>query len=1060
MNNFSSYQGLPNLSYIVADDLDIANLEVDTIKVNTELQTDNIQPLLSTGNITIGSGTNTGIIDIQQDVDINANLEVEDITANSITLNTVLISPLIKTNKITSILTPDTLQIGDISDVGILDIQRNITLGLGKNLNISSTGTLLTPNINGLSASGLINVNNSLNLTGTLTTNGVFSSRYIRNNDPATIAFIYDNQLTQVNIGNSANSTAMFFNQRINMGTDKNIIGSSGTQLSVNTYTGVSPANSITMFNTTTGFFNIGNSFSSNNINFNQSVSLLAGKNLLVETIIGNTAILPIILFNTTTTANVSLATGLTSGNLILMNSSSTGAVNILSNLNVGTNASQKGISCAYFQGYDVTNLIRLFPTTNTGSIRLGEAQTTGNLTLGNTSSGSDSGTLFINKNTSIAVGKNLQLLNGNANLLIKLDASRNIVSSLYDETTLPVSTATQNALNLKADLTTSSLTNYTTTTNLNIALALKANINNPTFTGILKTNDIQPVLVGDATTIMTTSTSTITIGNLASISGLNINNIIVLGTGKHIYLPNTNQRIECNNFESFLNSNPVEMYRILTGTFKIGNTLNSNRIELYQSLDLSTANKLLYVDSINTLNIANNLTLGDLGDTASISILRTTSISNSKTLNVNTIASNFSTFAVNIFNNTTSGTVNAFTGLTSGSINISNVSSSGFINLNTNVVIPSSETLAVSTINSNAFNSALGLGNNITSNSISIGNSINNGSINLGNTSAVSCNINANNNIIMASFKNIELSSTCKLLTNNIESFSSVLSIGNNNTVNGISFGTGLTTANLQIASNMTTGRVIINSISAGLTKGETTIYGKTTMGYNGSKNEYHNNANGTSLFSTGALINKQLTTTMFAGAPTQNWNIWECDASDGETAFIAQNGSSTIISNPGDNDAIWWLDEDSISTTSSYAWVGFKFSTAGVMSTSSDRRVKRNIQPIVKDNLLDILSKIEFVTYKKKAQSEEKYYHKDGKIRSKYEEVHIGVVAQDVKKAGLDEVVHRENEDAFFTVQYQNLTNYFCIGVQELIRENIQLKEQVTKMDNFLKSKFPDYI
>jgi len=464
----------------------------------------------------------------------------------------------------------------------------------------------------------------------------------------------------------------------------------------------------------------------------------------------------------------------------------------------------------------------------------------------------------------------------------------------------------------------------------------------------------------------------------------------------------------------------------------------------------------------------SNQMDFGENGDTGFIQAYRDLIITASKLLKVNTIQSTFSTTNVDLYNNSTSGNINISTGLTSGNVNISNVSASGVINLNTNVVIPLTESLSVTTISSNGSSSALGIGNNIVSNSISIGNSINNGVISLGNSSAVSCNINANNDIIMSSNKNISLSSTCKLLTNNIEAFgTNALSIANTNTVSGISIGTGLTTANLQLGGAGTTGRIVMGNLSAtpSVNTGHITINNRIHNIFSGGSQMF-NIGLGTGLFNItgGGLSGKQLTTTMYANAPITNFNCFE-GVSGGEGCATLMNGDTHILINPCDAGgfSLFFLDEDVMTTADNYAWVGWKMSITGVVTSSSDRRIKRDIKPIVKPDLLKILSKIQFVNYRKKAPTEDMYRYKKGpsigKLRSKYQVEYMGCIAQDVSEAGLGEVVDRENNNSYYTIRYQDMGIYFNMGVQELIKENIELKKQITKMDNFLKNKFADY-
>jgi hypothetical protein len=193
-----------------------------------------------------------------------------------------------------------------------------------------------------------------------------------------------------------------------------------------------------------------------------------------------------------------------------------------------------------------------------------------------------------------------------------------------------------------------------------------------------------------------------------------------------------------------------------------------------------------------------------------------------------------------------------------------------------------------------------------------------------------------------------------------------------------------------------------------------------------------------------TGDWANITVPSNLYTGAQDNIWSIWETNANM-EGAFIAQNGETAIISNPADNGSLSFLDEDSPST-----WVGWRISGVGVITASSDRRLKEEITPIIKDDILDVLSKIEIVNYKLKPPSEEKRF-KNGKKRRKYEEVHMGVIAQDVRKE-IKDVVIRESEDGYWTVKYQDLTYYFHLGTQELIKENKILKERVQQLEEKL--------
>jgi hypothetical protein len=206
-----------------------------------------------------------------------------------------------------------------------------------------------------------------------------------------------------------------------------------------------------------------------------------------------------------------------------------------------------------------------------------------------------------------------------------------------------------------------------------------------------------------------------------------------------------------------------------------------------------------------------------------------------------------------------------------------------------------------------------------------------------------------------------------------------------------------------------------------------------------------------GTNLFSVNSLIGKPLTTTMWSTANTEIFSCWDSNAENGsfgDASAICMNGNTMVFITTFDQN-IYYLDEDVMTTASNYAWVGFRQSVTGAIVASSDRRIKRNIEPVLKDNLLDVLSNIEIVNYQLKAPTEEKY-HKNGVLRKKYQEKHTGVIAQDVIKAGLKEVVVRENEEAYWTVNYNELNMYFNKGVQELIKENKKKDERIKILED----------
>jgi hypothetical protein len=253
------------------------------------------------------------------------------------------------------------------------------------------------------------------------------------------------------------------------------------------------------------------------------------------------------------------------------------------------------------------------------------------------------------------------------------------------------------------------------------------------------------------------------------------------------------------------------------------------------------------------------------------------------------------------------------------------------------------------------------------------------------------------------------------------------------------------------------------INRLNIGTTSA--TINLKTKFTTN-TIDSYINSSTGNTIFSTPSLTNKYISNTVYATADTDQWTVFESNATPNalstDASAFCQNGNTTIVINPGDNSTLWWLDEDFMTTANNYAWTGWRISTAGVITTSSDRRLKKDIYKIDKENILNHLVDIDIVKYKRKAPSEDKNY-KNGNIRKKYTEEHMGVIAQNVQKHFEDVVETQSDDDKTLSVKYQDLTYYFHIGTQELIQkvkrleeENKRLKTDIEKIQIFLNNRF----
>ena len=152
-----------------------------------------------------------------------------------------------------------------------------------------------------------------------------------------------------------------------------------------------------------------------------------------------------------------------------------------------------------------------------------------------------------------------------------------------------------------------------------------------------------------------------------------------------------------------------------------------------------------------------------------------------------------------------------------------------------------------------------------------------------------------------------------------------------------------------------------------------------------------------------TGAVFNKQGVGSTF---PTEmgQWSsqtvpflesfyIGGQSTNDSEGYFLCQNGQTTGISSPGDNEALWWLDEDSAPINA-----GWKISIAGAISAVSDSRIKTNVETYKNSNF-DLFKKLRTVTYTKRIPKEinPKRLVKQSCI-DKYKDVHYGVIAEEL--------------------------------------------------------------
>ena len=105
------------------------------------------------------------------------------------------------------------------------------------------------------------------------------------------------------------------------------------------------------------------------------------------------------------------------------------------------------------------------------------------------------------------------------------------------------------------------------------------------------------------------------------------------------------------------------------------------------------------------------------------------------------------------------------------------------------------------------------------------------------------------------------------------------------------------------------------------------------------------------------------------------------------GETCGIGLSDDVINMFSAGDAGAIIYRDEDNMNT-------GFSISMTGAISTFSDRRLKKRIEPLIFENVLDEISAVEVVKYKRKRPPHVK------RQTNKYSRWEYGIIAQDFRK------------------------------------------------------------
>jgi hypothetical protein len=883
---------------------------------------------ITSGNIRIGNYTTpadqTGSIFLYGNTFITGskslfinNGDLSLVSSTGIITGNILRGVLVGDNISLYSTTTGTLTLGNTGG-GNFTINPSVVLATGKNLTTSSTGKIITDIIESIAAADNIILYSTT--TGTLT------------------------------LGNTGGGN-FTINPNVVLASGKNLTTSSTGKIITDIIEGIAAADNITLYSTTTGTLTLGNT-GGGNFTINPSVVLPANKTITLNATGGKIK------------NNVYTGTA-TSSNIEIGESSDTGLIRTYKDLYIGTTplASNKGIYCNYFDSLVVGDTINFAALQSTGNLNIQPSATSGSIVIGNATASSDSGTLTLNKNFLMGVGKTL----------------------IFSSTGL-----------IKCDV----LTTTSTSTNLVFGQAADTGLITPLRNIVMTTGSSGNKILCNYYNA-TSAGADLYIGDNQTSGSIILNNTY-LATGKLINITSTGKLVN-STFESVSPTTAVSLFNDITGAdITISNTANTGKINMNASV---------------VLPASKTITLDGTGGIITCNSYRGTAISS----------------AISLFSTTTAG-------ITLGG------ASSG-ISLADNTTLATGKTLTLSTTgsvlsptyNSTSATQALLIGNTNTTSSITIGGGQTSGAMFIGGGADTGSTLTCYKNINIDSNRSITLSTNGVVYSDyfSATTASSALQLGQSSTTGSITIGGLQTTGNVNLSTTSATGRVVARNKIEFRTASDSC---------------YINTNSGANIFTASSLAGMYITNTTYAGAPTDNWSCWDSNATPagpapGDGSAIVQNGNTTMIINPGDNSTLWWLDEDNFAATTSWAWSGWKVSTLGVITNSSDRRIKRDITPITEggNTLLDKLSLIQYVNFKLKAPTDDKYY-KNGKLRQKYQDIHKGLIAQDVKEIFPD-VVKRENANAYWTITHQDVDIYFNMGVQELIKRD---KEKQVIIDN----------
>jgi len=824
--------------------------------------------------ITIGESGDTSTVTINKDAVLASG--------KTLTLNNT--GGKVLSNVLTGTTTSSAMTIGESGDTSTVTINKDTVIASGKTLTLNSTGgkvicntlegtavgsavslfgTTTSTIALGNASGGTVTINPSVSIA---TSKSLACDTFTGNNTTTAISLFGTTTASNISLGAVQTTGGVIIGHSIpasDSGTltiNKNTTLASGKILTLNT-TGGKVLSNVLTGTTTSSAMTIGESGDTSTVTINKDTVIASGKTLTLNSTGGK--VLSNVLTGTTTSSAMTIGESgdtstvtinkdavIASGKTLTLNS--TGG-KVLSNVLTGTTtssavtigesgdtstvtinkdavvATSKSLACDTFTGNGATTAISLFGTTTASNIALGAVQTSGNITLGNTTPASDLGTLKVNKTTTFASNKNLTL-NGTGSLTLSTSGSINCMS--YN------STSTAQAITIAGNL-------------------------------LIGTIDIGPVQ----------TTGNIRIGNTTPASDLGtltVNKNTTLASGKNLTLNGTGSltlstsgSINCMSYNSTSTAQSITIAgNLLIGTIDIGTVQTSGSIRIGNTTPASdsgtlTINKNAVVATSKSLacdtftgngattaislfgtTTASNIALGAVQTSGNITLGNTTPASDLGTLTINKVVvlpanktitlnstggsvlspvfnSTSATQALLIGNTNTSANINIGAGQTTGGVIIGHTtpaSDSGTLTINKNAVVATSKSLACDTFTGNGATTAISLFGTTTASNIALGAVQTSGNITLGNTTPASDlgTLTINKVVVLPANKTITLNSTGGSVLSpvfNSTSATQALTIGGSNTTASITIGGALTSGAINLGLIGQSGGIILNS-------------------------------------------------------------------------------------------------------------------------------------------------------------------------------------------------------------------------------------------------------